>query len=540
MLAAFLTYLFIYAFGWITSTPVTWVLWVFTALHGVFAARGIHWAVRRVRETGVKPLLPWAALFLVLWLPGAYLEFPSDPWEHARRLMMWEGVERFADQQFFLFSKFSYFWGWTFLHWIPIALKPAFLDLYSAFWQWIVALSFYRMCRRLGADEKEASLQLLAFFLFFGTNVFNLRYYALSSTIVAFAAYFEALGLLAGPLTRTTGWRLFGLTIFMAFNHIQEPLLLCVSAAAVALVHRRPNRRWLLWIAIVGALVSVGGWRETLRPYRIGLYLETWNAVGIVGLFTAAVSFRRQPLTSALVLAPTFFLLWPPSAWVLRKMIGSDYTLFRVLLAFPATYVLVSRLNEKFGKSKSGWAGVAIGMVAVGCIPFFPVRGKLFFQMYPSDPVLRLLPQQATAHWLFENRGAKEPTRFLTDTMTRYALKLYLGKYQSGPGWQEVHRLTPNLYRDWQLSFPTADRLAGDILHMKIRHLLVPNFSRLPIDEQASPIGRLSQHWIDSAGKLREWNTPRLEEAGHLLVDKAGWSVTAVPPYYWLFEAPND
>lgn len=539
MLAAFLTYLFAYVFGWITSAPVTWVLWIFAGLHCVFAGWAIRAIVRRVLAVGIKPLLPWVGLFFVLWLPGAYLEFPSDPWEHARRLMMWEGTDRFGEQQFFLFSKFSYFWGWSFLHWIPIEFKQAFLDLYSAFWQWVVAVSFYRMSRRLGADEKEAALQLLALFLFFGTNVFNLRYYALSSTIVAFAAYFEAVGLLVGPLTRSQLLRIAGLLIVMAFNHVQEPLLFCISAAAVGVVRWIPNRRRLLWLAIAGAFLTLPLWRETLRPYRLGLYLETWSAVGVAGLLAAAVFFQRRPLTSALVLAPTLFLFWPPSAWVLRQLIGSDYTMFRALLAFPPTYVLISLLVERFGKSKSGWVAITVGMLALGSIPFFPVRGKLFFQCYPGDPVLRLLPQQATARWLLENRGTREPVGFLTDTMTRYALKLYLGKYRGGPGWEEIHRLTPQPYRDWQLSFSDPDHLAGDIRNLRIRSILVPDLSKLPY-EPASPIGRLSQHWIDDASKLRQWNTPQLESAGRLLVEKVGWTVTALPPYYWLFEAPSE
>ena len=55
------------------------------AFHGVRRLRGL-W---RSPSSALVALAFWILLAFVFWLPGAYLEFPGDPWEHVRRLNSW-------------------------------------------------------------------------------------------------------------------------------------------------------------------------------------------------------------------------------------------------------------------------------------------------------------------------------------------------------------------------------------------------------------------------------------------------------------------
>src|SRR5690606_11812363 len=95
----------------------------------------------------------------------------------------------------------------------------------SAFWQLIVYVQFYRLLGRLNLSIPSRRVGTFAMLCFFGTNLFNLRYYALSSTPLALVGLFSALievdRLLKGyrrPLV------LLGPLALIALNHLKQEL----------------------------------------------------------------------------------------------------------------------------------------------------------------------------------------------------------------------------------------------------------------------------------------------------------------------------
>src|ERR1035437_3947496 len=56
-------------------------------------------------------ILPWLCLAMVFWIPGVYLEFPSDPWEHYERINAWSLYEFHYDYGFW--TKSSYFFAYS-------------------------------------------------------------------------------------------------------------------------------------------------------------------------------------------------------------------------------------------------------------------------------------------------------------------------------------------------------------------------------------------------------------------------------------------
>src|SRR5207253_2742043 len=102
----------------------------------------------------------------------------------------------------------------------------------------------------------------------FGTNVFSFyRYYALSSTALAYIAYLAALIILMNFLDgkRKQAALLLLLVLIIYFNHLEELMLLLVSTSALLLnqaFERRKIRRailYLLPLAVIGSLI-LGGW----------------------------------------------------------------------------------------------------------------------------------------------------------------------------------------------------------------------------------------------------------------------------------------
>lgn len=159
------------------------------AIAGLFAV--YLWKIRK--EISGSEFAFWAGLFLLLLIPGAYLEFPSDPWEHVRRIFLWDNAVGTAHGS--LKFKYAYFLNWSTIFWVPFEQRHLAFDVLSAFWQWIFAFQVYRFCRRLGFEGWWGRLQVLGVICLFGVNVFSIRYYALSTIPLAYVGYLGALGL---------------------------------------------------------------------------------------------------------------------------------------------------------------------------------------------------------------------------------------------------------------------------------------------------------------------------------------------------------
>jgi hypothetical protein len=185
----FFSYLVFYAIWALAGGSPISLRAIFLALHLFWAAV----AVLSVRKMNLSrsDVLFWSGLALLFLLPGVYLEFPSDPWEHFRRTTSWEMAARVAWSG--SASRFPYFWNWTFLHGLsPNGVRLA-LDGLGAFWQLWLCGQFYRTSRAFGFEAKWARLATLVFLATFGNSVFGLRYYALSPILLSLGAYLALL-----------------------------------------------------------------------------------------------------------------------------------------------------------------------------------------------------------------------------------------------------------------------------------------------------------------------------------------------------------
>ena len=436
--AFFLPYGLVYALafglGWTNDTARA----LFWACHFVLLATFAAFVVLTVRP-GLQALPAilrgaevwfWLLLCLGFLLPGAYMEFPADPWEHFRRLHAWDPGVAVRDSPWA--HRFAYFWGWTLFSAVPLDRHRLAADLYSAFWQILLAYQFQRFALRLCSSRAWARVHVVGAVALFGNNAFGFfRYYALSSTMLAYIAYLAAAIVLIDFLDgRVRAWQagsaVAATIALISFNHPQEVFLLALFAGTAALSRlwsRLPGRARLVITAAALASVAVSvplARRALADPAAFGLtadrfgfpylsatgsyriwdlqlsYFATMGVQGYVAVLLVPLLWRRHRLVALLTLAPLVILLCPLFAVPLAQLGPRHVFTYRLLFLLPSSVPLIIVLEEaaRLVPARSGWSdrlmqAVALTlMLGLGLHERSPVFGKLRLQYYRASPFL--------------------------------------------------------------------------------------------------------------------------------------------------------
>ena len=128
--------------------------------------------------------MPWLLLALLFYIPGVYLEWPSDPWEHLRRINEWRVLDTVTAHSSWI--KSSYFIPYSLLSWC-VGLRQIFwLDFYYTGICLLLCWQYYRLARACDLSERASMVFVLLQALLFGNNIFSFyRYYGISSSIYA-------------------------------------------------------------------------------------------------------------------------------------------------------------------------------------------------------------------------------------------------------------------------------------------------------------------------------------------------------------------
>ncbi|RMD84403.1 MAG: hypothetical protein D6808_07065, partial [Candidatus Dadabacteria bacterium] len=417
-------YLALYLIAWALSIPLSFLFYAFQFLHLAFAlyiAKKL-WGFFKNAPLGDKVF--WSLLALFFLLPGAYLEFPSDPWEHFRRIFRWQHLGYISDYPVNCKAKFAYFWAYSLLGFAPIGWRIKLCGLYSAFWEILLCLSLYRLLKLCKVPKRWAYIHIVAFIATFGTNLFGIRYYALASTPLAYCAYLELLSaLVAGVFKdnpKTLVWGVALCTI-IAFNHIQELIFVALMSSALAaysklsveikklnlqlvcaaflifttsilyfgmfLIHNYPN---IYSNMIPGQLNRFGMFKIWDSSY--GFYMETITVAGWVSLVCSTIFFEKSPLLFYMTLVPSLSLLFPITAAIYAYFIPTGYLTYRILYAFPLSVGLVEGIRAVLTITRKAYIPhylkaiiPSLAFIAAVLIvtPYsYPFRGKIFMQIY--------------------------------------------------------------------------------------------------------------------------------------------------------------
>jgi hypothetical protein len=331
----------------------------------------------------VSGLLPWFLLGLIFYIPGVYLEWPSDPWEHLRRINEWHICQTVGNHSTWL--KSSYFIPYSLVGW-AFGLRQLFwLDFYYTGICLLLCWQYYRFARVIGLGERASLVFVILQAILFGNNIFSFyRYYGISSSIYAQlgAIALTRLGLeLAQQLpARPARWlQTLGcaalLGLFTAFNHIQGIGIAALGLAAVAtwrLIEWKRSAGWILLATVILLSLATVRWYPRHPAidaiYRPQGWLSPWfgfnilslsslagdrmlQIIGVVGLINLAASLpllRRNHLAGWLTIMPVFALCLPcvaiPFAGLLAQHGGeiNIITFQRMLFAIPTGLALVS------------------------------------------------------------------------------------------------------------------------------------------------------------------------------------------------------
>ena len=145
---------------------------------------GASYSLPTTRYSLLTVLAPWALLALIFYIPGVYLEWPSDPWEHLRRINEWRILDTVGAHSSWM--KSAYFIPYSLLSWC-IGLRQLFwLDFYYTGICLLLCWQYYKLSRACGLGERASMVFVIIQALLFGNNIFSFyRYYGISSSIYA-------------------------------------------------------------------------------------------------------------------------------------------------------------------------------------------------------------------------------------------------------------------------------------------------------------------------------------------------------------------
>lgn len=565
----FLPYLLLYLAWWIFGIDVETLRYVFYGLHIFHLATALYCLKvvfpKKITNIHLINCFSWIIISLLFILPGAFLEYPSDPWEHFRRIFRWQAGGEISNYLFDVKGKFAYFFGWSLLGFLPIELRRVGLDYYSAFWQLLLAVQIYRVFR-IGSNSLYAFFAVGLFITTYGTNLFGLRYYALSSTPLAYAAFLQVVIVsLSGNSLRYLFLVLVSSTAMIYFNHKQELLFLAILAPALLWFRLSLSDSTFLLrlqrkgVLVLGGIVALGflsgptlsklflsadfkpllGWHGGL-PIWSPFYLDTLGVLGWIGIVASIISIiiRPQKVLAWCSLLPVFILLWPPTALLILKSFPSHYLTYRILYAFPAALGIIPFLqiaSEKIFNQRAKTLGFAVlsGIVIfIGFNPDAPWRGRLWFATHYGVPEREynfLLP---VVKWFAQSESIQKFREcwITTDDITRTVLVANLGINEEVSGGESSRR---GRLLDAKLNTTTLGLSFMTNVEHPFCGILVAPKSQLPAIPD-SVIGPRSGHWHSYEGDIHWLIDDKFITAAKGLVN-IDWEKTELPLGYLMY-----
>jgi hypothetical protein len=398
-----LAYLLYYRLKWPVNVSLSHVpplLHIYWYLHGLNLLLGALALREWWHDLSIFPAsacLCWFFLALVFFIPGTYLEFPSDPWDHYRRINEWKSLLEVGSHP--VWFKSSYFFYYSLLGGISATRQIFWLDALYTGVCLLLCRQYFQLARTVGLGDRAAFIFVLIQTLLFGNSIFSFyRYYGIASTILA---QIGAIALIrigmenAGKKPILPSLRLFPLSLsvvslllLIACNHVQGLGIAALGLFAVAIWRMVEWKRATCWyLAALGVILSFAAIRwwprhpaldAAYRPFGVltswyGFNLLSFHSLsgdrmlqilgffGVVNLAVGVVLIFRNHVVGWLTITPVLALSLPflaiPIAGALAHNNWNDIIAFhRMFLAIPAGLAItciVQALNRHMASIKS-------------------------------------------------------------------------------------------------------------------------------------------------------------------------------------------
>jgi hypothetical protein len=459
-----LVYLLYYAKKWPANSvpgetssfipPLLYVYWGLHAVHLGLAACALPASCRSRTSTAVRiggamrsealsRWAPWIALALVFYIPGVYLEFPTDPWMHLGRINEWASHALVGSHS--AGYKSFYFFAYSLVGWIPAAHQLAWLDVYHTAVCLLLCWQYFLLARETGLERRWALLAVFVNVLIFGNVCFSFfRYYSLASTLYAQIGVIALIriGLRTARqigAVRTKGktavsiWSPEGpvagagaillLLPLIGANHVQGLGMAALGLFGIIAWRLIEHRRLaIVWIAVglllaswatvawwprsagFGSLVRPHGWLSAWYGFNLFDFtspaadrmMQIFGIFGLCNLAAGLILWTRNRIAGWLTVAPVLVLILPCGAIPLADAIvrgsGSGYliTYHRMFYAVPfglATATLVQSIagSARWGRlgpeTRSGLGFVSLLALLVACATV-PASGPWFNRLW--------------------------------------------------------------------------------------------------------------------------------------------------------------
>lgn len=564
-------YLIFYLCFWYLNLPINQLFNVFIILHSFNSLLLVYFIYQNKHNFKIKKIIFWLIIALILIIPRAYLEYPSDPWEHFLRIFSFQNTNSIEES--YIKNKFSYFWAWTLMSNIEPINRRFALDIYSAFCQLLFYYQFYLLALKLGIDHYLSKIQVIGILFLFGTYNFTFRYYAISSTIVAQITYVASIIVLLNIKEKKYKHLLLliPLILIMYYNHFQEVMLLGISALAIIIdVCFNKNKKYtIITLIILFTIAYLGGyyclnytelgqnilWNNKdefisrFGNYQIWKpnlsYFQTAGIHGVIALIFALIFFQKYQTITLLTLTPYLLLLFPPFAFIFStrghiESMASNWVTYRALYAFSTSFMFVLGLKEilpfvtqkikQINLAKNNQLlSIIIVLIIILIPPNYPFRGRFYFQIYKVPAQLSLQNIDITAQWFYENRKLNNSCLLASDRVTQFAIITHFGLQDQPP-----HRTVPyNISNE----IKTKQDLDTYIQSKNVCKFLIAQPDKLP-NIPSSKVAQISGHWD---ANLVKYNMTLTSEYTQLVdtLTETGWQKTFVPPFYYLYEKPQ-
>ena len=521
----------------------------------------------------IYQLLPWICLGLIFWISSVYLEFPSDPWEHYRRINLWGQFNDVTSNSVWI--KSSYFFAYSFTSNLTAAQQFDRLNYYTTGLNILLCFQYYRLGRAIGLSVNAAIIFVILQSLLFGNNLFSFyNYYSLSSTAIAQIAAialictgyrFVAADSAMSPFRRP-GWLVIpsslSLCLLMAFNHVQALGIAFLGLLAVAIWRleqwKRGSGFWLLAGLMLAGLSAL--WWIPLNPvlqvnYRSEGWLNQWygfdlftpnspasgkmiqilGGFGLINVASALILLRRNHVAAWLTLMPLIALSMPVFAIPLAETLAirplHDIDIFhRMFLGIPAGLSLVVFIMWLAPSQPTGpepnqyyfwlrskiWSPFAITLVALITLLTVPSSMPFYNRSWHA---LARPPNDLSGVDLLKAFFPLDPKRFKSVQSEHFVTTEGAGFIASATGVQLVtfnERLNSSLGGGTiALAAEQMSRFLGRHQHERDITLFVPSAHELYTP--GSQTGYLSSHWLAHEVALEHAGGPEsLAIAAHL------------------------
>lgn len=556
----FVPYLMLYLFYWVLELKVSHLCSVFHGLHLINIVGLLLLISKKYRLIKYIDTFFWLSLASLFLCTGTYIEYPSDPWEHLRRIYEWQKLDLISEASTY---KFAYFFGYSLLGWADPTFRYTSLNLYSTLCLTLLSYQLYKLAIVLGFKNIWAKVAVLSNVFFLGYDCIGFySYHGISSSQISLLASLAAIRSTISISTKHLQSDAFVVVIALllaGFNHIQGVLIwfaafggilisklishfglkrivmiLCTTIIATNIIAIPLTTKFIQDTNFVfnNTFLPWGG----INPFKFDHIYKTLGIIGIINIITAIYFIKHNKIIGWITFMPViiliiscgglftmYFLYNHNSPIVAHRLLYACLPLLSLIYSFQIMGTKGYITDEVFAPI------VGIILILLSLFHSSPIFGKSISRFIRINPNYLINNMDQVIHSLSKDSILKKDDYILSDSATQFAISSLLGIRSNLPKRRIPVSLTSRI-----------EKIGGiqGILDKKDIAGVLSLSSQPDIETVGSLLGKSSGHWdpllLRKNFRFDDELENRLDELLQL-----GWKKSSVTPCYNLYLRPQ-